>query len=479
MKIQWIPRPQHVTQYGGVMTLCGDPVLRQDDSLPPEGYTVTLRGGTATLTYADDGGKYYALQTFARLRQPDGSYPCLAVEDAPQYAYRAFMVDSARHLQTVDELKAVIEAAAALRFNYFHWHLTDDQGWRIESTVFPQLNEIGSFRAEDGFGNKDGRRYGGYFTKDEIRDIVAFCAERQITVIPEVDMPGHTVALMAAFPQLSCTGKVTAVSTKIGIHKDILCAGNEETFETVFRILDEVCDLFPGELFHIGGDEAPKLRWTDCEKCKARLQAEGLSGFEQLQGYFTNRVAAYLKTKGKRAVTWNESLKSGTLDNDVVVCNWMDKANDCVRRANSGGKVIEEDFFHYYLDYPYGMTPLKKTYTFDPMRKGLTAEGRNNIIGVEAPLWTEFVRDFDRFCYMMFPRLMAVAERGWTAPALLDYKSFTERAKAMLPALAACGVTAAPAGDWDPRGLERLRSLHAHRRAVFHANRADRRTDDE
>ncbi|MBR3554037.1 MAG: beta-N-acetylhexosaminidase [Clostridia bacterium] len=463
MAISIVPRPAHVTHYGGRYdeTVC-PLTYRADPSLPAEGYRITLRADGGEAAYADDGGRFYAAQTLRQLRAPDGTYPCVCIEDAPRYPYRAFMVDSARHMQSVAQLKTLIEAAALLKFNRFHWHLTDDQGWRMESQSFPRLNEISAWRACDGFLNDDGVRYGGYYTREEIRGIVAFCAERQITVIPEIDMPGHMVALLAAYPDLSCTGRVTAVSTHAGIHKDVLCVGKDATFQMMTRLLDEVCDLFPGEWVHIGGDEVPPQRWQNCEDCRARMRRLGVTDPAALHSDFINRIAAYLKAKGRRAVTWNDTLKGGDLDRDVVVCNWMDKTGRCIDRANSGGLVIEEDFFHYYLDYPYGMTPLRKTYGFDPMRAGLTEIGRANVIGVETPIWTEFVRDFKQLCFMCFPRMLAVAERGWTPPQLLNGKDFAARARALLPLLQTIGITAAPPKTWDPRALGRWKGLAQH-----------------
>ena len=475
MAVSILPRPTRVTYYGGRYDEAKFPLTYQTDaSLPPEGYTIVLREDSGTVRFADAHGRFYAEQTLRQLRAADGTCPCVCVEDAPRYAFRGFMVDSARHMQSIDELKMLIEAAALLKFNHFHWHLTDDQGWRMGSEAFPRLNEISAWRDCDGFLNNDGVRYGGFYTKDEIREIVAFCAARCITVIPEIDMPGHMVALLAAYPELSCTGKVEAVSTHAGIHKDVLCIGNAATFPMMTRLLDEVCELFPGELVHIGGDEVPPQRWRACERCGERMRELGITDPSALRSDLINRVAAYLKTKGRRAVTWNDTLKSGDLDRDVVVCNWMDKANRCVDWANAGGRVIEEDFFHYYLDYPYGMTPLQKTYDFDPMRAGLTETGRANILGVETPIWTEFVRDFRQLCFMCFPRMLAVAERGWTSPELLSYRDFSARAKAMLPLLRSVGITAAPPAAWNPRALRRLKGLAQHYRRVLqvaHENR--------
>ncbi len=457
-----IPQPNEWQRLGGV---CKDPFACldtvQDSKLPPEGYVLRAEPNGVTIRHSTPQGLFYAKQTLLQLQGPDGSCPCVAVEDAPRFSYRAFMLDSARHMQTVDEIKRYIDTAARFKFNVFHWHLSDDQGFRIESERFPRLNEVGSFRSGRGFGSPDTSRYGGYYTKAEIRDVVAWCAERFIRVIPELDMPGHTKAILASYPHLSCRGTPIEVETQAGIFRDILCAGSDETVAFCCDLLDEVCELFPDPWVHIGGDEAPKNRWRGCDCCKDRMAKMHLDSFEALQGDFMNRIAAHLRQKGKRAVAWNESLKSGCLDKDVIVADWMDREKLCPARADKGGLLIAEDFFHYYLDYPYAMTPLKKVYRFDPL-EGLSERGTANVIGVEAPLWTEFIEDFDRLCRMAFPRLLAVAERGWTAERNCDYANFRRRAEETRPLLQTCGVAMDPQSEWDPKGLPRLGKLAAH-----------------
>ncbi len=438
------------------------PTVVFDASLPAEGYAISVTPSGITIRHSTPQGLFYARQTLSMLQSADGSFPCAEIEDAPRFAYRAFMLDSARHMQTPDEIKRYIDVAARYKMNVFHWHLSDDQGYRVESERFPLLNEIGSFRREHGFGSVNRSRYGGYYKKDEIRAIVSYCAERYIRVIPEIDMPGHTKAILASYPSLSCRETPVQPETRAGVFRDILCAGKDETVAFCCDLLDEVCDLFPDEWVHIGGDEAPKQRWQACDRCKDRMAKAHLDSFEALQGDFMNRIAAHLREKGKRAVAWNESLKSGCLDSDVIVADWMDRDKLCPARANAGGAIIAEDFFHYYLDYPYAMTPVKKVYTFDPLPEGLTDFGKAHIIGVETPLWTEFIEDFEKLCTMAFPRLLAVAERGWTPEEGCDYADFVRRAEAQRPSLAASGIAMDPQRDWDPRGPDRLKKLLAH-----------------
>ena len=461
-----IPQPNSLRFTGGLCP-AQRPQIVFDDTVAPEGYCLTVAKEGISIRCSTETGRFYAAQTLRQLRNSDGTLPCCVINDAPRFAFRALMLDSARHMQTVEEIERIIDAAALYKFNTFHWHLSDDQGWRIESERFPRLNEIASYRAMHGFGSLDRARYGGFYTKQEIREIVAYCEKRHITVVPEIDLPGHTKAILAAYPTLSCRGNHLQPETRAGVFRDILCAGSDETFAFCCALLDEVCELFPGPYFHIGGDEAPKHHWMECDKCKSRMAALHLDSFEALQGDFINRLALHLRQHGKRAVTWNESLQGKNLAPDVITADWMDRENLCTRRANGGSDVIMEDFFHYYLDYPYAMTPLKKTYCFDPLPEGLTENGRQHILGVETPLWTEFVEEFGHLCDMMFPRMMAVAERGWTQERSCDHADFSRRAEAHRTMLQSMGIHMLPQACWDPQPLSRLKKLAQHYKKTF------------
>ena len=458
-----IPKPNYIAVTGAERPYSEKDIRTvRSDLLGDEEYYLEITKEKIEITAKTEKGFFYARQTLKQLSFLKEAVPCLYIKDKPRYPYRAFMIDSARHMQTVDEIKTYIEAAALFKFNVFHWHLCDDQGFRIESEEFPQLNAHASWRNGHGFGSKNTDRYGGYYTKAQIKEVVEFCSERFIDVIPEIDMPGHTIAILSSYPSLSCRKKEIPVETRPGVHKDIMCAGREETFDFCFKLLDEVSTLFPYEYFHIGGDEAPKDRWNECPDCQRRIREENLKDAEQLQGYFVNRIVKHMQEKGKKCIAWNESLNSGMLDKDVVVADWMDKENRSQKRANAGGKIIVEDFFSYYLDYPYGMTPLEKTYRFDPNLEGLDETGKSNVIGVETPIWTEFVEDFDRLCYMCFPRMMAVSEIGWTDAARKNYQSFEERAEKMRALLAETGVSMALRERWNPKGIDRLHDLINH-----------------
>ena len=463
MSVNIIPMPNKVFEYGGEKRFSkNDYVFRKNESLPEEGYELAIGEDGVFVSYSSEKGRFYAEKTLAQLEKENGALPFLRISDFPRFSYRAFMIDSARHMQTVEEIKKYIEAAALYKFNVFHWHLTDDQGWRVEIEKYPELLSVGAYRNGHGFSSKNKAVYGGYYTKDEIRDVVEFCRERHIDVIPEIDMPGHMVAAIASYPELSCEGKKIEVELNPGVHKTILCAGKEAVFDFCFDVIDEVCELFPYEYFHIGGDEAPKARWDNCPFCRERIREEGLKDSEELQGYFVNRIIDHLEKKGKKAVVWNESLKSKMLKKGALVADWMDKENLSEAWANDGGKLIVEDFFHYYLDYNYGITPLKKTYDFNPMLEKLDIEGRKNVVGVETPIWTEFVEDFDRMCYLCFPRLMAVAEAGWTNWGRRHYSDFVRRAQEHRPLLLSLGINMAPKKDWDPLPLGRVKGQLSH-----------------
>lgn len=463
MEVNIIPMPVSVKEYGGKRVLKEREIeFVKDESFLPETYEILITKDKARVTFKTEKGKYYALVTIKQLTNEKGEVPLVKITDFPRFEYRGFMIDSARHMQTIDEIKAYIEAAALFKFNYFHWHLCDDQGVRFECEKYPRLNEIGSYRKGHGFGSKNEEIYGGYYTKEEIKEVIAFCKERYIEVIPEIDMPGHTVAMLASYPELSCKEKEIAVETTPGIHKDIMCAGKESTFEFCFNIIDEIAELFPCEYIHIGGDEAPKVRWNKCPHCQKRMKEENLENAEQLQGYFVLRIKDYVKKIGKKPIAWNESLNSDMLSKDVVVADWLDKNHKSEPFANDGGRIIIEDFFAYYLDYPYGMTPLKKTYTFNPYLKELNERGQKNVWGVESPIWTEFVEDFDRMSFMCFPRLMAVAETGWSKWEEKDYKSFKNRAEAYRGQLESIGIKMADKNKWDPILPKRATDLISH-----------------
>ena len=451
MKRPLIPYPTSITWLDGARDLPASAITYQkDENLPEEGYTLRINETEAVLSYATDAGRFYGEQTLRPLRNEDGTVPFVDIEDAPKFGWRGFMIDSSRHIQTVDEIKTYIEAAARYKCNVFHWHLCDDPGWRLEIDRYPLLCELGAWRDGWGFGSDNMERYGGYFTKAQIRDIIDFCAARHITVVPEFDIPGHSSAVVHSYPYLCCSGEGGDVKTSAAVFDGVLCAGKESTFEFCYGVLEEIIDLFPGKYIHIGGDEVPKDNWNNCPHCQKRLKEEGLKDGEALQGYFTRRIAAFIKANGKTPIGWNEVLEAGLDPDDIVATKWHDREGRCDDFANRGGKIIMEETSHVYLDYDYHRTPLGQTYTYRPQPDSLTEKGKKNVLGVEAPIWTEWVETFDRMCYMCFPRMLALAEIGWSDPAERDYADFKARAEAQRDSLAAIGVNMAPYDDWDP-----------------------------
>ena len=463
------PKPNFIQVFSGECWLKDNKITCiTDEKMKDEAYKIEINDGETIITSKGEKGKYYAELTLAQLERA-GKTPLCKIEDEPEFVYRGFMIDSARHMQTIDEIKAYITAAASFKMNVFHWHLCDDQGYRIESEKYPNLNKIGSYRKCHGFKSDNMEPYGGYFTKDEIRDVIAFCKEKHIDVIPEIDMPGHTCAIIASYPELTCRSNATVeVATDGGIFRDILCAGKDSTLEFCYGLLDEIADLFPYEYIHLGGDEAPKARWCECADCQKRIKDNNLKNEEELQGWFTQMMIAHLRERGKKVICWNESLHSGLIGkDDSIICNWMDRKNYCSDFANKGGKVIAEDFYHYYLDYEYGMTPLKKTYEYNPYFDGLNSEGEKNILGVETPIWTENVKNFDRMSYMCFPRLIAVAEAGWTRRSNKDYADFKVRVENQREYLASLGIKQADKKCWDPGVLVRGKILLGRLKSIL------------
>ncbi len=327
------------------------------------------------------------------------------------FEYRCFMLDSVRHMQSISEIKKLIDAIDRLGFNYFHWHLTDDQGWRFESERYPLLNTKAAVRPYSDFGRTraDGP-YGRVYTKAEMRETVEYCASKGIEVVPEFEMPGHTSALLSAYPELSCGGKEVKIKTHQGIFKDVLCIANEKTFETITGIIDEFLEIFPGRYFHIGGDETPHASWKACPDCRELMKRSGVKTYAEYQNLFMNRVIDYLESKGRHCIVWNEAARGENLDKRAIIQYWKEHEPSSIKFINSGGKAILSPFSYFYLDYDYAITPLNRVYSLNPYLRGLTPEGRKNITGVDSPLWTEYIDSTDEIERRIFPRLIAVSK---------------------------------------------------------------------
>jgi hexosaminidase len=348
---------------------------------------------------------------------------------------------------------------ALVKMNIFHFSLTQDQGWRIEIKKYPKLTEIGSKRKDTKIGNHlskayRGKSHEGFYTQGEIRDIVQYAKERYIEVVPELNLPGHSTAAIASYPYLSCTGQQLEVKTKPGIYHDIYCAGKEEVFKFLEGVFDEIVDLFPSDIIHIGGDEAPKSRWKNCPLCQERIKKEGLKDEHELQVYFMNRIGTYLKSKGKRVIGWNEIL-GGNLDSTTIVQWWKGNKKKMKPYLKTMRKFVMSNFGYTYLDYNYLMHPMRKFYSYEPVLEPIGVF-EENILGVETPIWTEWVPNLERLGWQVFPRLFAIAEVAWTQNELKDYANFKKRIPHILKYLDALGMPYANLDKVDPSNWERF-----------------------
>ena len=449
-----IPRPKSVTCYPGVTAADASVAEALDPALPRESYVLAV-GEEISLKAGSAQGLIWGRRTLEQLKQQFGEeLPRVTVQDGPDYPIRGIHLDSSRHMLPIGELKKMAQAASYFKMNTIHWHISDDQGWRIESRVYPKLHEIGAYRKGDHFGGyRSDEVEGGYFTQEEVRDFVAYCGELGIQVIPEVDIPGHVTAILAAYPHLSCRGEAMEVVTRAAITEDILCVGRDEVFEFIENLFGELLELFPAPWFHIGGDEAPKSRWQECPHCRKRMKDEGLASLRELQGYTMNRVAAFLRKHGRRAIVWNDGAYGGNLDPDIVLQVWFPDQDDAIdTHLRKGGQVIYSPVDRCYCDYPYGEHPQKGIYTV-PM----AADG--SCLGSETLHWSEFIRTAERMQELAWPRGTAIAERCWSGMG--DYDDFCRRLEAVFPVFERMGMQATPAGAWDPDEAEAKRQMEA------------------
>ena len=435
----------------------GDVLLSVVESLDDEEYVLEVGRRKVSVTGGSPAGVFYALQTMKQLLDC-GEIPAVRITDKPHFVHRGSLLDVARHFYTVDQVKTYIDILALHKMNVFHWHLTDDQGWRIEIKKHPKLTEVGSVRKETIIGRHtdpaphkyDGKPHGGFYTQDQIREIVAYAADRHITVIPEIDLPGHMQAAVATYPELGCTGGPYEMRCTWGISEDVLCAGNEKTYAFIEDVLDEVCELFPSEMIHIGGDECPKVAWKKCPKCQAKIKALGLTDKGSkaehfLQNYVMGRVEDYLNSKGRRIIGWDEILE-GSASKTATIMEWRDQqhAVNAVRRGND---VIITTRHYCYLDYCQTSEPqneplciahrylsMKQVYRLDPYDRIFLHE-YDKVLGIQGNMWTEFIADFDQIQHMLLPRLAALSETAWAYDRKDSYEEFAVRAKALLPDL--------------------------------------------
>ena len=447
-------------------------VLRRDTAagIPAEGYRIDISARRAQLSAGDDAGLFYGLQTLLQLADERGNLPCVSIEDHPRYRYRGLHLDVCRHFFPVRFIKHYLDWMASCKLNTFHWHLTDDQGWRIEIKRYPRLTEIGGYRTrtqiggfhEDPITYEQGR-YGGYYTQDEIREVVAYAAKLHIAVIPEIEMPGHATAALAAYPELACGHgpKSFETSGRWGVLDDVFCPGKEQTFEFLEGVLDEVLELFPSKLIHIGGDECPRVRWKECPDCRARMEDEGIEDEAGLQTYLTRRIGRHLEAKGRRLIGWDEIL-DGELASGAVVMSWRGTRGGIAAARRRHEVIMTPSTYLYFdkkatdsYDEPVSLSssllPLEKIYGYDP-DEGIAPEDRRYLLGVQANLWTEFIRTEGRASFQLLPRIYALAEIAWSP---VERKSWREFSEVRLPAhLARIDASGEPYRLPAPLGIE-------------------------
>ena len=406
--------------------------------LPAEAYVLSVRSDRIDLTGGSPAGVFYGFQTLRQMLPESAlrgekartiDLPVVEIRDEPRIGYRALLLDVGRHFFGPEEVKSVIDLMAMHKLNRLQWHLTEDQGWRIEIRKYPELTCRGAWRdrsdlrpAEDGRPEKDPQPYGGYYTRQQVREIVRYAADRFIEIVPEIGMPGHAMAALASYPWLGCLGEGYEVPSLWGVKEDVYCAGKDSTFVFLEDVLTEVTDLFPYELVHIGGDECPKARWKECPRCQRRMRDEGLGSEEELQSYFVRRIERFLASRNRRMVGWDEIRQGGLSETAIVLSR---KREQGLRSAlENGNDVIMTPYLNCYFDYYQGsreteplafggFLPLRTAYDLDPF-EGLNAEQSRRILGVQCNLWTEFVATLDHAEYMLLPRLAAFAERAWT-----------------------------------------------------------------
>jgi len=404
--------------------------LTLDFSLENEQYHILVDESNIHLAARTNRGAFYGLQTLKQLIKQKGSHyyiDSVFIDDRPRFSYRGFMLDVARHFFPKEDIFRLIDIISFHKLNVLHLHLTDDQGWRIESEKYPHLTEIGSIRNTT-YSRKNKKinfPHYGYYTKNDLKDIVSYAKERHIEVIPEIDMPGHMNALIAAYPDTSCLKSKISVRENFGISDITLCPGNNEVYKMLTDIILETFDIFESPYFHIGGDEVPKKHWKKCPLCQHKIKENNLKNEKELATFFTNYFCELLIAHNKIPIIWNDGISS-KLSARAVLQHWkMFTRKKSTKEINRGRKAIISDFAYFYLDYPYGMTPLKKTYQFEPIPKGV--HNKDNILGIEAPLWTEWVRDRDKMDFQIFPRLTAIAETAWTESQNKSYEDFVNR----------------------------------------------------
>lgn len=412
----------------------------------PEAYRLQVDTNRVLLQARTADGLFWALQTFFQLCPPDienqtafitsdrWRIPCMTIEDEPRFAHRGVMLDPCRHWLPVNAIKKQIDMLATYKFNRLHLHLTEDQGWRFEVKKYPRLTEVGAWR-----DNGHGEKYGGFFTQDELRDIVAYAKQRHIEVIPELELPGHELAAISAYPELSCKGDSTTARNVWGVEDVVMCPGKDTMFVFLQNVIDEMVDIFPSTYFHIGGDESPRKEWKTCPNCQARMKELGFTREAQLQDYIIERIGAYLTQKGKRFIGWDEILEGGNLEPSAIVMSWRGEKGG-IEAAKKNHQAImcpssKGLYFDHYQGDPFlepisigGNAPLEKVYAYDPVPEELKKAGKEDcILGVQGNCWSEYITGPARLEYRLYPRALALAEIAWSQPEKKDFRDFCRR----------------------------------------------------
>ena len=431
-----------------------------------EAYQVTITANNITINGASKAGTFYGVQ-FLRKSIPvqkvsKVTFPAKIITDKPYFAYRGAHLDSARHFFSADSVRIYIDMLALHNINKFHWHLTDDQGWRFESKKYPELTVVGSTRSQTMLGKEwdkfDGKPHSGFYTQQEMKELVKYAAERNITIIPEIDLPGHMVAVLATYPKLGCTGGPYKVRETWGVAEDVLCAGNDETYDFIKNILEEVTEIFPSEYIHIGGDECPKNSWKKCSKCQAKIKALGIKGDakhtaeEYLQSHIITFAEEVLAKKGRKMIGWDEILEGGLAPNATVM-SWRG-IGGAIEAAKSNHDAIMTPMSFCYFDFyqtdktdkePLAIgnyLPVERVYSFNPYPEALNKEQQKHILGVQANIWTEYIQTFKHVEYMALPRMAALAEVQWVTPSKpKNYQEFLQRLMRLLPIYEVEGYT--------------------------------------
>ncbi|MDB4655320.1 family 20 glycosylhydrolase [Flavobacteriales bacterium] len=401
-----------------------------------EHYTLSVQPKGIIVSAYSGIGAFHGTQSLLQLlpNEPENhSIQNLWIEDYPQFVHRGLLLDCCRHFWSVDVVKKYIDLLAYYKMNVLHWHLTEDQGWRIEIKKYPKLTEVGAWRTEE-----DGSRYGGFYTQEEIKEVVDYASARHVTVIPEIELPGHSLAALASYPHLACTDGPFEVTPEWGVFKDVYCAGNDSTFMFLEDVLSEVMRLFPSSYIHIGGDESPKYRWENCAKCQKRITENGLHDEHELQSYFIKRIENFLNDNDRKLIGWDEILEGG-LAEGATVQSWRGMQGG-IDAVSSGNYAIMSPISHCYLDYGLELIDLEKIYNFDPIPAELNEESAKQIIGGECNMWTEHVPDEASLDSKVFPRMIGLAEVLWSYPEDRDFREFSNRLEKHYPRLEKWGV---------------------------------------